>query len=238
MGRGSPHSHPPPLVRTHHSGDEPIDVTTSAPDRVSARLSAGLFSVALVVAVIGSLGAPLITSVATSLQVPLAAAQWTLTVTLFAGAIAGPVLGRLGSGPLRRETILGSLLVVVIGGVLTTLPLPFAFLLVGRGLQGLGLGAVPLLMSVARTHLPAERSASTIAALSVASTVGIGVGYPLIGLIDQVAGIRAAYGLGLALSVVALIVAWRCLPADTPGPRPRIDVPGALLLAAGTLGIL
>lgn len=213
-------------------------------DRPAPRLSAALVAVALVVAVVGSLGAPLITSVATTLHVPLAAAQWTLTVTLFAGAIAGPVLARLGAGPRRRVTLLASLAVVVLGGVLTALPLPagapvaLAVLVVGRGLQGLGLGAVALLMSVARTELPEARSASTIAALSVASTVGIGVGYPLVGLIDQLAGLRAAYAFGLLLSAAALVVAWRSVPRDAPGPTPRLDIAGAVLLGLGTLGVL
>jgi predicted MFS family arabinose efflux permease len=51
-----------------------------------------LVFIALVVAAVGSLGAPLITSVATTLHVSLASAQWTLTITLLAGAIATPVL--------------------------------------------------------------------------------------------------------------------------------------------------
>jgi predicted MFS family arabinose efflux permease len=205
---------------------------------VAHGLSPALVAVALVGAVIGSLGAPLITPVATTLHVSLTAAQWTLTVTLFSGAIAGPVLGRLGSGPYRRATILGTLTLVALGGALTTAPLPFAFLLIGRGLQGLGVGAVALLMSVARDHLSPERSASTIATLSVASTVGIGVGYPVIGLLDQIAGLRVAYGLGFALSVVALVVAWRVLPAEPPGPPPRLTIVGAILLGVGILGIL
>jgi hypothetical protein len=53
-----------------------------------------LMFIALVVAVVGSLGAPLITSVAATYGVGLAAAQWTLTITLLSGAIATPVLGR------------------------------------------------------------------------------------------------------------------------------------------------
>ncbi|QWF82411.1 MFS transporter [Amycolatopsis sp. CA-230715] len=206
--------------------------------RGDGRLSTALVCTALAGAVIGSVGAPLITPVATGMHVSLDAAQWTLTVTLFTGAIAGPVLGRLGSGPYRRVTILATLALVTAGGLLTVLPLPFAALLIGRGLQGLAVAVGALLMSVARTHLPPERSASTIAALSVASTVGIGVGYPLISLLDQLAGLRAAYGLGLLLSAVALVIAWRTLPAEAPGERPRIDVTGALLLALGTLGIL
>ncbi|OZM73497.1 MFS transporter [Amycolatopsis antarctica] len=206
--------------------------------RRDGRLGAALVCTALSAAVIGSVGAPLITPVATGMRVSLDSAQWTLTVTLFTGAIAGPVLGRLGSGPYRRVTILTTLTLVTLGSLLTVLPLPFAALLIGRGLQGLGVAVVALLMSVARTHLPAQRSASTIAALSVASTVGIGVGYPVVSLLDQLAGLRAAYGLGLLLSAAALAVAWCALPVEAPGARPRIDVVGALLLALGTFGIL
>jgi predicted MFS family arabinose efflux permease len=214
----------------------------NTPSDVSAQrngqLSVALMCTALAGAVIGSVGAPLITPVATGMHVSLAAAQWTLTVTLFSGAIAGPVLGRLGSGPYRRVTILATLALVMAGGLLTVLPLPFAALLAGRGLQGLAVAVGALLMSVARTHLPPERSVSTIAALSVATTVGIGVGYPAISLLDQFAGLRAAYGLGLLLSAVAFAIAWRTLPVEAPGELPRIDVPGALLLALGTLGLL
>lgn len=208
------------------------------PVEVRKGLSPALVAVALVVAVIGSLGAPLIVPVAESMGVSLAAAQWTLTIALFAGAIAGPVLGRLGAGPHRRTTILVVLTLVCLGGVLTTLPLPFWVLLVGRALQGMGLGVVALLMSVARDRLTKERSASTIATLSVASTVGTGVGYPLIGLIDQLAGLRAAYGLGFFLSLCALIVAWRMVPAEETGDRVRVDYTGAVLLGVGTLGLL
>ncbi|GAB3698277.1 MFS transporter [Saccharopolyspora tripterygii] len=213
-------------------------VTDGPRDARSRRLSIALVCTALAGAVVGSVGAPLITPVATGLHVSLDAAQWTLTVTLFTGAIAGPVLGRLGGGPYRRVTVLAALSLVTAGGLLTALPLPFAALLIGRGLQGLGVAVVALLMSVARAHLAAERSASTIAALSVASTVGIGVGYPLISLVDQLAGLRAAYWLGFLISAAALVLAWRALPVEAPGPRPRIDVVGALLLALGTLGVL
>ncbi|MFE9577853.1 MFS transporter [Nocardia sp. NPDC006044] len=213
-------------------------MTTSSDVRQTGRLGVALVSTALAGAVVGSVGAPLITPVASGMQVSLNAAQWTLTITLFSGAIAGPVLGRLGSGRYRRVTILVTLALVSVGGLLTVLPLPFAALLIGRGLQGLAVAVGALLMSVARTHLPPERSASTIAAISVASTVGIGVGYPAISLLDQLAGLRAAYGLGLLLSVAALVIAWRTLPFEVPGELPRIDVTGALLLAAGTLAIL
>ncbi|MGW7427616.1 MFS transporter [Streptomyces sp. NPDC054813] len=101
--------------------------------------------IALVVAAVASLGTPLITSVATSFHVSLGSVQWTLTVALLSGAVATPVLGRLGAGPHRRATILATLAVVVAGSALTVLPLPFAWLLAGRAAQGVGLGLTALL---------------------------------------------------------------------------------------------
>ncbi|CAH0141151.1 MFS transporter [Microbacterium sp. Bi121] len=208
---------------------------TSADPRA---LATAVVTIAFLGAVIGGVGAPLITSVAIDLGVPLDAAQWTLTITLFSGAISAPVLGRLGAGPQRRSTILVVLASVAAGGLLTALPLPFWTLLLGRALQELGLGVVALLMSVARDHLPTERAHATIATVSVASTVGIGVAYPLMGLIDQLMGLRAAYLVGFVLSLAAVGIAGWMIPEDRPQPRSRLDVPGAVLLGIGILGVL
>jgi MFS family permease len=201
-------------------------------------LAPSLLFIALVVAAVGSLGAPLVTSVATTFHVSLASAQWTLTITLFSGAIATPVLGRLGAGPHRRGAILASLGVALLGSFLTICPLPFAWLLIGRAAQGVGGGQTALMMSVARDHLPEERGGATIALISVASTIGIGVGYPIAGLLTDLGGIRAAYGLGVFVTAVALMVALRTVPAAPDGRAARVDLPGALLLTGGLFVVL
>jgi predicted MFS family arabinose efflux permease len=197
-----------------------------------------LLFIALVVAAVGSLGAPLITSVATTFHVSLASAQWTLTITLLTGSIATPLLGRLGAGPHRRGAILATLGIVVAGSALTVLPLSFAWLLIGRGAQGVGLGLTALMMGVARDHLQEDRGAATIALVSVASTIGIGVGYPLAGLLTELGGVRAAYGLGLLVTTVAFLAARCAMPAPPAGRSARVDIPGALLLAGGLFLVL
>jgi predicted MFS family arabinose efflux permease len=212
----------------------PADDASSAP----RLLVAVVVFVGLVVAVVGSLGAPLITAVAEHYRVSLAAAQWTLTIALLSGAIATPVLGRLGSGPRRRTVVLSTLAVVVAGSVLTVIPLPFALLLIGRAAQGAGLGLTALMMATARDHLDEQRSASTIALLSVASTAGIGVGYPLAGLLTDLAGIRAAYAFGLAVTAAALLAAIVVLPSASARPTARVDVHGAVLLTVALLALL
>lgn len=230
------HSDPRSRDRTHHGPGDSVSVRSR---RSEPRLLVpALLFIALVVAAVGSLGAPLITSVATTFHVSLASAQWTLTITLFSGAVATPVLGRLGAGPHRRGAILATLGVVAAGSAFTVLPLPFVWLLIGRGAQGVGLGLTALMMGVARDHLPDARQAATIALVSVASTIGIGVGYPLAGLLTELGGVRAAYGLGLFVTALACLTASRTMP-DPPGGRSAsVDVPGALLLATGLLVVL
>ena len=196
-------------------------------------LAPSLVFIALALAAVGSLGAPLITSVATTFHVSLDSAQWTLTITLLSGAVATPVLGRLGAGPHRRGTILVTLAVVVAGSLLTVLPLPFALLLVGRAAQGVALGLTSLVMGVARDHLPEGRSAPTIALVSVASISGIGVGYPLAGLLTDLGGVRAAYGLGLLFTALSFLAAWRSVPSAPEGRSAYVDITGAILLAGG-----
>lgn len=208
-------------------------------ERSEARLLVpSMMFVALVVAAVASLGTPLITSVATTFHVSLDSAQWTLTIALLSGAVATPVLGRLGAGPHRRATILATLAVVVAGSALTVLPLPFGWLLVGRAAQGVGLGLTALMMGVARDHLPEERSATTIALISVVSIIGAGVGYPIAGLLAEYGGVRVAYGLGLFVTAVAFLAAWRSIPAAPEGRSARVNVPGALVLAGGLFLVL
>ena len=157
---------------------------------------------------------------------------------LLSGAVTTPVLGRLGSGPRRRGVVLVTLGIVVAGSLLTVLPLPFAVLLVGRAAQGAGLGLVSLMMAIARDHLDERRAVSTIAFLSVASTAGIGIGYPLAGWLTDLAGIRAAYGLGLVATAAALVAGVAVIPQAPARPANRVDLRGALLLTIGLLALL
>jgi predicted MFS family arabinose efflux permease len=94
------------------------------------------------------------------------------------------------------------------------------------------------MMAVARDHLDERRSARTIALLSVASTVGIGIGYPLSGWLTDVAGVRAAYGLGLATTALAFVGAVFVVPQAPARPSSQLDVRGAVLLAIALPALL
>ena len=192
----------------------------------------------LVVAAVGSLGAPLVPTVAAVDRVSLGSAQWTLTITLLAGAVSTPVLGRLGDGPRRRRLVLGVLLVVLTGSLLTAVPLGFGWLLVGRALQGVGLGLTSLAIASARDSLAPDRWKPTAAALSITTVAGIGLGYPVAGWLTERFGVHAAYGAGAAVVAVTLVLAALVLP-DSPSREGRpLDLAGAVLLGVALAGLL
>ncbi|NEM04420.1 MFS transporter [Geodermatophilus normandii] len=197
-----------------------------------------LVFVGAVVAVISSLGAPLVPAIAATMGTSLPDAQWALTATLLVGAVATPVVGRLGDGPHRRRVVLVVLGVVTLGGVLAALPLGLGWLVAGRALQGLGLGLTPLAIATAREALAGQRARSTIAALSVTVVAGVGLGYPLAGLVAELGGVHAAFWAGTGVSLAALLASAAVLPPATTTRRSRLDVVGALLLGGGLAALL
>jgi MFS family permease len=191
-----------------------------------------------ITAVVSSLGAPLVPSIAEAYDVRLTTAQWSLTATLLAGAVATPVVGRFASGRLRRPTILAGLVVVTLGTALAIVPTSYGVLVAGRAMQGVGMALLPLAIAVARDALEGERMTRAIALLSVTTVAGAGLGYPLTALVAEVGGLPAAYGLGTLLAGATLVMAWRFLPGSDEVAPMRVDWAGAALLSAGLLAVL
>ena len=196
-----------------------------------------LLFVVMVTGIISSLGAPLIPSISEDLHVSLSSAQWSLTATLLIGVVASPVMGRLGDGPRRRETLLGGLAVVLAGSVIAALAPSLAVLVAGRAMQGVGLGLVPLGMATARDELPAEKVAPTIGLLSVAGAAGVGAGYPISGLLAGI-DLSAAFWFGAVVAAIAFALSWVFVPSTKGRPQERLDLPGAVLLTIGLSALL
>ncbi|OZG27567.1 MFS transporter [Williamsia sp. 1138] len=191
-----------------------------------------------ITAIVSSLGAPLIPAIADDFDIAITQAQWALTATLLTAAVATPIVGRLGAGPLRRPTILAGLVIVTIGSILSAVEVGFVVMVLGRTMQGVGLALVPLALAVAREALPASRLPSAVSMLSVAVVAGAGLGYPLTATVAQYLGVSMAYWLGAVLSAFTLLMALRFIPVSTATTRMRVDWWGALLLSLGMAGVL
>ena len=197
------------------------------------RLVPVLVGIGFAVAIVSSLGSPMVPTVAQNYGVSMNTAQWTLTIALLAGAVSTPVLGKLGDTLHRRRTMLGTLAVMTLGAGVAVIDGPFWLLLVGRALQGSGLGLLALAMATARDHLPAAKLNAALAILSVSISAGVGIGYPLSGFIAEKVGFHPTFVMAGAISGLAALAAWRVLPRGDHLPRRHLDIGGAVSMSVG-----
>ncbi|WP_299022968.1 MFS transporter [uncultured Dietzia sp.] len=215
-------------------------MTTTDRRPAPRRFVPALVYAALTSAIVSSLGMLLVPSVATEFGITVSAAQWMLTVNLLVGAVATPIMGRLADGPHARRLLLVSLGVIFAGSVVATVATDFTVFLLGRALQGLLYGTVPVTIALARRHLGHPESQPAISTLSVTVSVGMGLGYPLTGVLASAFGHRAAFAFAALFVATAAVGVWRFIPAgpDPHAPRTRFDLLGAALLGLGLATLL
>lgn len=207
---------------------------------IHPRLVPALVYSALCTAVVSSLGMLLVPSIATEFDVTVSTAQWMLTINLLVGAIATPVLGRLSDGPHKKRLLVIALVIILVGSITAALAPTFAVFLVGRALQGLTYGIVPITIAMARRYVEPSRVQSSISTLSVTVATGLGIGYPLTGIISGRTSYHWAFWFGSFFVLTAIVIALRVMPAgpDLHAPRRPFDVPGAALLGLGLGSLL
>lgn len=194
---------------------------------------------ALSTAIVSSLGMLLVPTISREMDVSVSTAQWMLTVNLLVGAIATPVMGRLSDGPHKKRLLLASLMIILLGSIIAALAPNFTVFLLGRALQGLTYGIVPVTIALARRYLPSPKVQFGISSLSVTVSTGIGIGYPLTGILAGTFDFRFAFWFAALFVLTAIVVVIRAVPTgpDDRAPRTSFDFVGAMLLGTG-LGAL
>lgn len=209
-------------------------------DTRSPALVPSLIFAALATAIVSSLGMLLVPSISERFSVDIATAQWMLTVNLLAGAVATPILGRLSDGPHKKRLLMISLGVMFLGSVMAAAAPTFSVFLAGRVLQGLSYGIVPITIAIARRYVATGKVQGTISTLSVTVASGIGIGYPLTGIIAGLFDYTYAFWFGAAFVLATILVVWKVVPAgpDTQAQSHPFDFTGALLLTLGLSALL
>ncbi|MFD4576203.1 MFS transporter [Streptomyces sp. NPDC058417] len=190
-------------------------------------------------AIMQTLVTPLIADLPEILDTSASNAAWVITVTLLAAAVCVPVVGRLGDLVGKRPMLLVCAVPLVVGSVVCALASDVVTMIVGRGLQGMGMGVVPLGIALLRDVVPAERLSPSIALVSASMGIGGGLGLPVAAAVAQYADWRALFWGAAALAVLVTALIWFLIP-DVPAAArgQRFDLPGALGLGVGLVCLL
>ncbi|WP_344566701.1 MFS transporter, partial [Streptomyces axinellae] len=189
-------------------------------------------------AIMQTLVTPLLADLPKLLHTTPSNAAWVITATLVMGAVCVPVFGRLGDLFGKRRMLLACSVPLIAGSVVCALSSSVVPMIVGRGMQGMGMGMVPLGIALLRDVVPQEKLSSSIALVSASMGIGGGLGLPIAAAVAQYANWRALFWGSAALAAVIAVLLWFCIPDVPPAAKgQRFDAPGALGLAAG-LGAL
>lgn len=216
---------------------EPVD--RSQPAAPTGGIVGILALAGIVAAITQTLVVPLIAELPKLLDTSTSNASWVITATLLAAAVATPVAGRLGDMFGKRRMLLVSLIPLIAGSVVCALSSSVVPMIAGRGLQGFGMGVVPLGISLMRDVVPAEKLGSSIAIMSASMGVGGALGLPFAAGIAENSSWRVLFWVVAALSVAVGALIWFLVPAGKETSASRgFDVLGAIGLGIALICLL
>lgn len=164
--------------------------------------------------------------------------SWIVTATLLAAAVAMPVAGRLGDMLGKRRVILASAALLVVGSLVCALTSSLIPMIVGRAIQGLAMGLIPVGISLMREVTPPRLTSMAVAAMSATLGVGGAIGLPLSAWIAESWDWHGLFWVSAILALVVTVLVAVLVPRIDDGNRGPFDFVGAIGLAVGLSGIL
>ncbi|MGW2328135.1 MFS transporter [Streptomyces sp. NPDC001700] len=181
---------------------------------------------------------PLLGELPRLLDAGVAGTSWVVTAASLGGAVTSPVVGRLGDLYGKRRLMLIVLGLVTLGSLLCATADSLAPMVIGRGLQGVGMGLAPLGISLLRDVLSPRQLGPAIALTSSVLGVGAAVGLPLAAAAAQYADWHLMFWVMAVLTTVFGVLVARLVPAPPGLASGRFDGVGALGLSAGLTALL
>ena len=163
---------------------------------------------------------------------------WVITITLLVSAVMTPIAGKLGDMYGKRRVACTLLGAMVIGSIVCALSTGLGGLVIGRGLQGMGSGVIPLGIALLRDVLSREKLGGAISLVSATLGVGGAIGLPISAYVTEHYEWHLLFWITTCSGLLALALLLWVVPKDQPGTGGSVDVIGALGLAVALAGLL
>lgn len=170
----------------------------------------------------------------------VAGLQWIITAFALPAAGLGLLCGRLGDLVGRRLLFFLGIALLGAGSLIGGLADTAWLLIAGRVIQGLGAAAVaPTALSLLTTSFEeGPRRARALGINGALISAGFTTGALLGGLLTAGLSWRAAFLINVPIAVIVLIFTPLLFTETRPATKPRLDLPGALLISAGLTSLV
>ncbi|MEV1025174.1 MFS transporter [Streptomyces sp. NPDC050264] len=164
-------------------------------------------------------------------QVSAIDASWTLTAFALVAATSAAVCGRLGDIYGRRTLLILLLLGSAVGSVVSISSGTLSGVIVGRAIQGVSGGILPLCFGIVRETVPKHRVSVAVAMVASAAMLAGASGTIVSGVLIDSLGWHYIFVFAAGVAVLAAACALTLPRSTMTVGAVRIDWPGALLFA-------
>nr|WP_304503511.1 MFS transporter [Corynebacterium lemuris] len=166
------------------------------------------------------------------------ATGWIVTATILTACAFSPVSSRLGDMFGRKHVIILLLLILAGGSVISALAPNVWIVIVGRALQGLAIGVIPLAMSILKDIVPPEQLGGAIALASGTLGIGAALGLPVGALVNDHTGWRGIFWVCFLLALLGAAWIQVAVPTHQARSNGDLDICGALGVALSVTVLL
>jgi MFS family permease len=215
----------------------PTGTAASAPPNPNFIVAVLAFA-GIVVSLMQTLVIPIVPELPKLLNAPASDTAWAVTATLLAAAVATPIAGRLGDMYGKRRMLLISLTMVTAGSFVVALSDSLTPMIIGRLLQGLSAGVIPLGLSIMRDEMPAERLGASTALMSASLGIGAALGLPIAAFVADNFDWHTLFWASGILGALSLVLVLTLVPESKVRTGGRFDLLGAVGLSAALVSLL
>lgn len=164
--------------------------------------------------------------------------SWILSAYLLVGAVATPILGKLGDMYGKKKVMLVAMTVYTFGLVGCAFSWSIPSLIMFRAIQGVGMGMFPLAFGIVRDTFPRKQVPMAIGIISAMFSVGVSIGLLGGGWLVSVMNWKNAFWVVAPLMAIMTVVVYFKIRSDHETVKTKLDLPGAAFLGGGVLALL
>jgi len=185
-----------------------------------------------------SLVIPALSTIQTVMHTNQNTVTWVVTAYLLSAAIFTPIMGRVGDIVGKERVLVATLIALSVGSIVAGLAHSVTILIIGRVIQGVGGGVMPLSFGIIRDEFPREKLSGAIGAIAAMTAVGGGLGLVIAGPIINGLGFHWIFWIPLIMTSAAALCTYLFVPESPVRTKGRISWSSALLLSAWLVALL